>query len=458
MIAPARVAAYRALQATRSEDVTLATALARAREPLTDERDRALAAQLTLGVLRWRNALDHFIAQLARRPVTKIDPQVLDILRLGVYQLRYLSRVPPAAVANDAVELTRAAGRASASGFVNAVLRSLVREPASVSLPERPREPTSPAVRAASLDYLSVALSHPAWLVGRWMDRHGFQAAERWAEFNNSAAPLTIRANRLRTDRETLAASLAGLGVETEPTRYAPDGLVVTRRNPLGTRLEAEGAFIVQDEASQLVSLMVQPSPGERILDACASPGGKALAIAAGVGPSGLLVAGDARLARIALLRSTLARGGAPRAPIVHLNLLEGLPFLEAFDAVLVDAPCSGLGTTRRDPDIRWRRTEDDLARFAGLEVRMLETAARGVLPGGRLVYATCSSEPEENEGVVSRFLARHPAYVLSDPRARGNGVPPGLAAALGDDGLLRTLPHVHGLEAFFAALMVRRR
>ncbi|HEX2444356.1 MAG TPA: 16S rRNA (cytosine(967)-C(5))-methyltransferase RsmB [Vicinamibacterales bacterium] len=455
-MSPARWAAYQAVAAVGAGS-DLATALARARTPLTDPRDRALAGEIALGVFRWLAALDYVIERLARRPAAKIEPIVLDILRVAVYQLTHLDRVPAAAVVNDAVDMARRAKRTGAAGFVNGVLRALGRRPPSLPPRPDPGRLGEPAMRAQALDYLSITLSHPRWLVERWLARTGFEAAEAWARFNNEPAPLTLRANTLRVDREELKSLLSAHDVECGDTRLATEGLIVRRGNPLLSPLTDRGLFLVQDEASQLVAEVLAVRSGERILDACASPGGKTVAIAAHAGADGLVVASDFRPRRIRLLVDTVRRTGADRVRIVRTDLRHPLPFGQAFDAVLVDAPCSGLGTIRRDPDIRWRRTEADVARLATETLTMLTHAAAVVRPGGRLVYATCSSEPEENEDVVSRFLENRPAFRQMNARTdasllRTMGT---LETVIDESGSLRTLPHVHALEAFFAVVLV---
>jgi 16S rRNA (cytosine967-C5)-methyltransferase len=448
MTAPARVAAFHALRTVAAGRADLPAALVRARTHLTDDRDRALAVDIVTGTLRWLRSLDHLVGHFARRPLAKLDADVLTVLRLSVYQLLHLDRVPAAAVVDDAVDLTRGARKQSATGFVNAVLRSILRSRSRLPLPPRPADP---ADRRAALEYLGVTHSHPDWLVERWLDRHGFDAIERWVRFNNAAAPLTLRANRLRLTRERLRDLLAREGIETTPTGHAPDGLVVTEGNPL--RAPLDGTFFVQDEASQLVTLAVGAGPGERILDLCASPGGKTTAMAADMEGRGIIVASDVRSRRVALLRDTVATSGARHAHVLHIAPEGPLPFSRPFDRVLVDAPCSGLGTVRRDPDIRWRREESDLATLARDQLRLLHRAAGAVRPGGRLVYATCSSEPDENEEVVDLFLREQPAFDLVTLHGHSHSLDP----LLDDRGMLRTLPFAHGLEAFFAAAIVRR-
>lgn len=458
MTAPARTAAYHALRAIADERADLPSALARSRQHLSDERDRALAAEIVTGTLRWQRSLDYLAGHFAKRPLSKVDRDILLILRLSLYQILHLDRVPASAVVDDAVDLARHARRASSTGFVNAVLRATLRQRHRLPLPPRP---DSGADRTAALAYLGITYSHPEWLVARWIDRHGFDATERWVQFNNETPRLTLRANTLRTSREKVAATLAAAGIETEFTRHAPDGLIVTAGNPLRSDAErtsfvqdGERGFFVQDEASQLVSLTVAARPGEYVLDLCASPGGKTAAMSADMHDTGLLVACDVRARRVRLLHDTVLSAGAARVRLVHVSASGALPFAPRFDRVLVDAPCSGLGTIRRDPDIRWRRSEDDLAALAQDQLALLERAADLVRPSGRLVYATCSSEPDENEAVVDRFLAGRRDFALMDLRADDVTL---LAPVLDGRGMLRTLPFAHGLEAFFAAALVRR-
>jgi 16S rRNA (cytosine967-C5)-methyltransferase len=443
VIAPARVAAYDVVLAVGAGRADLPSALAHARSKLPDDRDRALAGEIATGTLRWQAAFDHVIEAFSERPSARLDPEVLTILRIGMFQLLHLDRVPAAAVVDDAVELARKAGKRSASGFVNALLRRVSRERKQLPLPEQP-----------PLDFLAITLSHPRWLAERWFARYGFDATVAWERFDNGPAALTLRANTLRTTRADLARELALVGVKTENARFAPDGLIVTSGNPLLTPLAHSGLFFVQDEASQLVGEFAGARPGERILDACASPGGKTTQMAAAMEGRGTIVAADVRGRRLDLLSRTVAESGAARVHVVQADARAQPPFREVFDAVLVDAPCSGLGTIRRDPDVRWRRAEADLAAMAGAQREMLAQLATVVRPGGRLIYSTCSSEPEENEAVVAAFLEAHPSFRRGTPATFSDRSD--LAALLDADGALMTLPFRDGLEAFYAALLVR--
>ena len=320
MTAPARRAAYEALRAIESGRALLAEAIVASREPLQDDRDRALVTSIVTGTLRWRNRLDFVLSRHVMRELARLDPEVLEILRLSVYQLLFLARVPASAVVHDAVNLTRAAGKTSAAGFVNAVLRKVSRTRDRLDFPQAPSAGAA-GTREAWLDALSLTGSHPRWLVERWLDRMGPEAAAAWVEFNNEEPALTIRANTLKTSRELLGERLLDAGVETGRLRFAPDGLRVLRGNPLRTPLAKQGLFVVQDEASQLVALMCGRQQRWRTLDACAAPGGKTLVLASGPARGGLLVAADRRWRRLKLLREYLATAGAGQARIVALDL-----------------------------------------------------------------------------------------------------------------------------------------
>jgi 16S rRNA (cytosine967-C5)-methyltransferase len=447
MIAPARLAAYEVLRAVHLGRADAATSLVRTRDALEDSRDRALVSELVLGTLRWRAALDHVIAWAGDRSLDRFDPEVVDILRLGAYQLLHLDRVPAAAVVNDAVNLTKRVRRRSATGTVNAILRRISRGRTHLPLP----------TDDTPLEYLTIALSHPRWLVERWIERYGLLPTRSWVEFNNQPAPVTLRANTLQASREEVADRLVRDGLEVEPTRYAPDGLVVRTGQSRAIEIAERGQFVVQDEASQLVGAFAAPRPGERVLDACAAPGGKTTQMAAAMRDRGLLVATDLRPRRLGLLASRVRLSGASCIHIARIDVRRPLPFGPVFDCVVLDAPCSGLGTIRRDPDVKWRVHEADLAPLAATELQMLDQAAAAVRPGGRLIYSTCSSEPIENDDVFASFLERHGEFEAIDPRRLDQPITPGLDACLDERGRLRTTPHQHGLEAFFAAMAVKR-
>ncbi len=445
----ARLAAARVLVALDRGRTTLSAEVERERPDLADRRDQALFLELTTGTMRWRAEIDARLGAHCRRPIGELEPEVRAVLRLAAYQIHHLDRIPAHAIVHESVQTTRALKQDRATGFVNGVLRNMIRAQAGGdTLPVRPIDPGQ---SEAALSYLAITLSHPRWLVARWLARVGFDACERWCRFNNAAPELAVRA--LDPGSGDFASRLRLEGVDASPGRFVP-GAVRLPAGALGRlRPETRHALLVQDEASQLVACLAGASPGERVLDVCASPGGKTLMLSEAVRPGGVVIAGDLRPARVALLRATLARAGAA-APIVALDAEAGLPFGAFFDRVVLDAPCSGLGTIRRDPDIKWHRQPDELPRLAAAQGRMLARAAEVVRPGGTLIYATCSSEPEEDEDVIDRFLSASPGFSLAPFQAVR--ALPAAADTIDRRGMLRTLPFAHGLDAFFAAMLVR--
>jgi 16S rRNA (cytosine967-C5)-methyltransferase len=444
----ARVAAARALLDVEARRVTLGAALERARRGFTDGRDRALVTELATGVCRWRNELDAWIEHASHRAPAEIDADARAMLRIGAYQLAHLDRVPDHAVVNESVEGVRTLGAPRAAGFVNAVLRRLAQSRITSALPKPPGASATPA---AHVRYLSIAQSHPAWLVERWIVRHGLDAAAAWCAFNNASPAMTLR------PLDDVAAVLAALGAAGIPASAAPwvYGAIQVPAGEIGrVPPELAARVAVQDEASQIVAHVVGATPGDRVLDLCAAPGGKTVILDRAAGPDGLVVAGDVRSKRVNLLRTTLAHAHA-RARVLTLDATRALPFAAVFDRVLLDAPCSGLGTLRRDPDLKWTRTADDLAPLADVQRRMIARAADAVKPGGRLVYSTCSSEPEENDAIVAGLLDARRDFHL-EPAVAGDRVPNG-ARLLDELGYLRTLPFRDGLDAYFAAVLVRR-
>jgi 16S rRNA (cytosine967-C5)-methyltransferase len=438
-----RLAALQVLLAIEQGGITLAAALEQARRQVPDDRDRGLTVELATGTLRWRAELNALLAACSTRPIEKLTPPIRAILQLTAYQLEHLDRIPAHAALHEAVEMTRAAGEPRAAGFVNAVLRTFQRTRAALKLPDR----------EAPLAFLSTTLSHPSWLVERWVARHGFDAAEQWCRFNNSAPEVTIRSVGRWTASELLA-RIRDIEPAAAPARFVGDAIVL----PPGTLgqlpSEVSDELLVQDEASQIVAHAVGAAPGQHVLDLCAAPGAKTIVLSQALDGRGRLVACDYRASRVRLLGRMLHRAGAD-ARVVRLDATQPLPFGAIFDRVFVDAPCSGLGIIRRDPDLKWSRQPGDLAGFALAQQRMLAQAAEVVAPGGRLIYATCSSEPDENDDVVDAFLAKRSDFaeapLVFGPTVRAS------EPLVDDRGRLRTLPFRDGLDAFFAAALVRR-
>lgn len=408
-------------------DVLLADRLAAG---TLETRDRGLATELVYGTLVWQGRLDHHLGQLLHEPLARLDPPVRAALRLGLFQLVFLDRVPAYAAVDASVRL---AGR-RAGGLVNAVLRRAGRAGrAGLALPDARIDPIA---------RLAVEWSHPRWLVERWVDELGHDAAAALLEANTRAPAVALRVNPRRTTRDALRDALAAAGVPTEPGRLAPGALVVGanagRLREVG--VYRDGHFSFQGEASQRVAELVDAPPGTRVLDACAAPGGKALAIAERLAAGDAVVAFDRHAIGLARLRSEAARLGVA----VHVARADARrpPTAARFDAVLLDAPCSGLGTLRRHPELKWRRQPRDIARLAALQQEILAGVAPLVRPGGRLVYAVCTRTHEETVDAVAAFIAAHPRFGVE--RLAGNGVDA--------DGMLRTAPHTHGVDGFFAA------
>ncbi len=440
--APARAAALRVLERVVTDgafaDLALDAELSRRR---LGPRDGALATELVYGTLRWQRYLDWILQPHARRPLESLDARPLLLLRMTAYQLALLARVPPFAAVSDAVSLARAGTKPGVAGFVNAVLRSFARRGA------REREPAPPP---DPVEALAVRCSFPTWLAARWVDRYGPAQAEALMRAMNERPPLTLRVNTLRGPRDALAERLwREERVATRPTAFAPEGLVARAGGrPAAWRAFGEGAVVVQDEASMLVARLLEPRPGQTVADVCAAPGTKTTHLAQLMEDRGRLLAFDPQPARLGLVREAAARLGVSIVE-THEGAAETLAprFAGACDAVLVDAPCSNLGILRRSPEVKWRRRPEDLAGHAARQRLILAAAAAMVKPGGRLVYATCSLEPEENDEVARAFLGAHPDFAPDPPAA----FPLPLEGVT-----LRCLPHRHGTDGFTAVRFAR--
>ncbi len=446
MWADARYLAWDVLIAVEGGAFADAALARRLRSARLDTRDRALAVRLVYGTLAWQAYLDHIIAAHGRPPA-QLDPPIRTLLRMALFQLTKLSRVPDFAVVDTAVELSKGFRRGAASGLVNALLRRFLREERRVSLP----------ATDDLAGHLAVALSHPRWLVDRWLSEYGRAEAEALLRANNEPAPTVIRVNRLRADRQVVRSSLLDAGVAARLTVFSPDGIIIESAID-ATALPgyAAGMFTVQSEASQLVAHLLGVEPGAAVLDACAAPGGKATHVAERLGDRGRVVALDRNLHGLENLRRMTRRLGLVSVAVVRADA-SALPLRpeQQFDAVLLDAPCSGLGTLRQHPEIRWRRTPAQLAELGAAQLRLLAALAPRVCVGGALVYATCTLATVENEEVVHGFLASHPDFVFDDPSP---WLPPPARRLVDRQRFLRTLPHRDGLDGFFAVRLKRRR
>jgi 16S rRNA (cytosine967-C5)-methyltransferase len=407
--------------------------------------DRGFARDLVWGVVRYLNTIDWFVDHFADEP-GRIDPRVRNILRLGVFQILYFEeRVPHYAAVNESVELATRAGRAKAGKFVNAVLRNIIRK--VNDLPWPPNEDNA-------LKSLAVRNAHPAWLVSRWLDRWGNDETVKLCQANNVVPHLTIRANTLKISAEDLKKWLEAEGVAVEACSCAEDGLVLLS-NPEIESLESYrlGYFIVQDEASQLVANVLDPREGETIVDLCSGAGIKTSHIVQLTNQQVRVIAVDNATQQIDKSKQNFQRlGVAPNVETVQADARRFGDFLA--DRVLVDAPCSGFGVMRRKPDIKWNRSEEDVAvRYPALQKAILFNGARLVKMGGVMVYCTCTTEPEENESVVKEFLLRFPDFRLEEIPLRG----PAQRLMTRSKYYFSTLPHRDGLDGFFAVKLRRR-
>lgn len=439
-VAPARRAAFEILRRVEEEGAFAAPLLAKLPGELSAE-DRALAYELTLGVLRRQLWLDRVVEHFAGRKAGKLDAPVRRALRMGLFQLRFLARVPAHAAVNESVNVAHASGFRSAAPFINAVLRRATREP-DFDPTEGIEDP---------LERIAIATSHPPWLVRRWVAAFGLEEAASFAHANNDNAPASFRVNTLESDEAPLVEDIRNSQLVVTPSRVAPGAWRVEGGGgaSVGIRILAgEGLIYMQDEASQLVAHVVGARPGERVLDVCAAPGSKMTHIAALADDRALVVAGDLYGHRLRRLRETCKELNARSVRVVGLNAEAPLPFAEeTFDRVLVDAPCTGTGTLRHNPEIRWRLSPESFRELPAVQARILSAAARVVRRGGRLVYSTCSVEREENEEVVAAFLNSHAEFTQVEAT-------PTPAPLLLPTGAARTWPHRDDVDGFFVAAL----
>lgn len=402
--------------------------------------DRRFATELVYGTVKAVATLDWILGHYIKKPLVQTDDLVVNILRLGIYQLYFLDRVPDSAAVNESVNLAKTFAHPGASGFVNAVLRSALREPDRVRYPSLAKDPVR---------HISLREFHPEWLVRRWLAVLGTEETLALCRFDNTSPPLSLRTNTLRTTREELLQKLTDSGTVAEASAWAPEGIVCSRLGDDPLQFLREGLCQAQDESSMLVGHVVAPRPGEFVIDACAAPGGKTTHLATLMQNRGRVLALDVHPHKIALIQENQRRLGLN---IIEARQLDATELHQDFsgqaDRVLVDAPCSGLGVLRRRPDARWRK-EASLAELPPLQLKILASAAQCVKRGGVLVYSTCTLEEAENSAVVQQFLTEHPEFMLDHagsylPRPR-------------PENLVTLWPQRDGTDGFFIARMTRK-
>ena len=423
--------------------------------PVLRPVDRAFVTELVLGVLRWRGRLDWVLQQALRFPRKKLDSRIQDILRLGAYQLLFLDRIPPSAAINESVRLIKSIfADEKLSGFANAVLRAIDRKQEDFAVPSPEKSP---------VEYLSSFLSHPRWLAERWLKEFGIETAGAICAANNRRPPWTLRVNTLKISRENLMAELQKSGVHSRPTPFSPDGLIAEKSPfPEGGTLFQTGLFFLQDEGSQIVPYLLQPRPGEKILDACSAPGGKSTHIAQLMANQGQIIAFDRQKKKIERVRENASRLGI--SMLTALPADAGLPLpIQAgpgFDRILIDAPCTGLGTLHRNPEAKWRRKPEDPQRLQRLQRALLQNTGSYLKPGGVLVYSTCTLTAEENDQVVGGFLRRNSDFYQEDLHSV---LAPFWYPLLDEKGYYRTYPRMliqdaeYRMDGFFAARLRKK-
>lgn len=447
--APSRLLALQTLLAVERETCFAEDAFARfaARAKLSHE-DQALAFELVYGVLRHRATLDWQLNAVATRPLHRLPAVVAAILRLGAYQMRYLDRIPVSAAVNEAVKLAKGVKGRDWSGVANGILRNLDRT--EIEWPDMAHDP---------VNGMSVTYSCPNWLTQRWIDRCGLETAEAMCRHTLTIPPLTLRTNTLRCSREQLEARLGEEGYAVSRTSVSPQGLILEKCGSLqALSVLQEGWCYVEDEAAQLVPLLLDVKPGQRVLDACAAPGGKCSHIAALMQNKGEIVGTDPEPRRLKRLESNLQTLGITCVETVEISHetdrdTSWFSDQQGFDRILVDAPCSGLGVLRRHPEAKWQKTSAQLDRHGERQSGILERVAPYLRPGGVLVYSACSTEPEETTQVVSRFCQDHPEF-CREPSARW--LPPHAHSLTNPDGDFLTSGFRYNMDGFFAARLRR--
>jgi len=413
--------------------------------PHLSKRDRAFAVHLVQGVCRFRLRFDWIIRQSVRFSFRKIEPSILNLIRVALYQIFFMERVPQSAAVNEAVKQAKAIGKGHAAGFVNGILRQICRQKDKIVFPDRGND---------LVHYLSVFYSYPSWLVEKWIRELGVDSAERLLEAGNLIPNLVIRTNRLKVDRLDLIRLLEEEGVSAVPTTCSPEGIKV--EGPIGpvNKLKAfkKGLFQVQSEAAQICTHLLSPKSEDSVLDLCAGQGGKSTHLAELMGGNGRIISLDISHDRLVRLNESSRRLGMNCIqPVVadagvHLSSL----FYSSFDKILVDGPCSGLGVLSRHPDGKWSKDETDIKRLAILQISILNEAAPLLRKGGTMLYVTCTVSREENESVANEFLKMNSAMTLEDLK---DCAPEWCRGFIDDQGFFKTLPHVHGMDGFFAAL-----
>jgi len=448
----ARGMALEALYAVDQEEAYSNIALHRVLEKYRPEKlDRGFVTELVYGTLRNLGAIDWVLDKFLKKPLAGLPPWIRNILRLGVYQIIYLEKVPDSAACNESVNLARNYGHAGTVKLVNGVLRNVARNREQLEFPDITRDP----VKGISVKY-----SHPEWIVKRWVEEFGPEEAEKLCRANNEIPPNTVRTNTLKITRDELKQVLAREGVQSVEGRFAPETLALEGFKSVGSlAAHRSGLFMVQDESSTLVGHALSPEPGSFVIDACSAPGGKSTHLAQLMNNRGRIISADIHPHKMSLIEENAARLGVEIIEPVVLDAAElDKNFSGSADYILVDAPCSGLGVLRRRPEVRWRKKPEQITALHDLQVKILGSAAKCLKPGGVLVYSTCTVTHEENIDVINEFLNHHGDFQLE---SLAGYLPASLSTIPGtrtlSRGFVQFLPHLHGTDGFFISRLRKK-
>lgn len=409
--------------------------------------DRAFITRLVYGVLENKLYLDWVIGRFSKIKLKKLSPWILNILRISIYQIIFMDKVPHFAAVNEGVELAKKYGARGTAGFVNGVLRSVLRNPERTKIPAKEDKP---------VEHISLKYSHPAWMVENWVKTFGTNFTEELCRANNVPADLVIRTNTLKISVENLIKRLNQEGVTVKRGRYTPVALVIEKTLPLD-KIQAfrEGLFYVQDESSMLAVEVLGPEPGQVVVDVCSAPGGKATYAAQIMGDRGSIIARDINRSKLKMVQENCSRLGikSVTTQVYDAEVLDNTLIGKA-DRVLVDAPCSGLGIIRRKPDIKWKKDREHYNILSAKQRKILGNAARYLRPGGYLVYSTCTIMPEENQMVFEEFLKENPSYTPCDITEL---VPEPIRCESCKWGYIQLFPNVHQTDGFFIGKLMRK-
>lgn len=412
----------------------------------TTDQDAALIREIVYGVLENKIYIDYVIRSFSSVRLKKISSIVMNILRIGIYQMLFMDRIPDSASVNESVKLAKKHTHKGSQGFVNGLLRNVSRNKENIEFPDKEKD---------RVKYLSVKYSHPEWMIERWIEDFGFSFTEELVEANNKKPKLNIRTNTLKIDRDSLMEKLKQRDLICEKTRYSNDGIIVMNPvNIIMTQEFKDGLFQIQDESSMLVSQIINPEENSFILDVCSAPGGKTTHLAQKMNNKGKIIARDIHDHKLILINENSERLGID---IIHTEIYDATKLDESLiqkvDYCLVDAPCSGLGLIRRKPDIKWNKTESDIEGIKELQYKILETSSKYVKTGGTLIYSTCTIEKDENINLLNRFLETHSEFELDDFKSLIDNS----GEIVKNLGYLELFPNINNTDGFFIAKMIRR-